>query len=101
MKRSHFIVHSRMMFKPTDLILTTCVFISVDLSLYKDESQIEKKTSGKRKAAKEKADSGESGPAAKKRKAFGRRETPTARAAKPNASGLKASNAGSKSAKVI
>lgn len=73
----------------------------MDLSLYKDESQIEKKTSGKRKA-KDRADSGKLSPAAKKRKvtATKTRETPTARAIKSNVGGSKASNAGSKSAKV-
>lgn len=39
----------------------------VDLSLYKDESQIEKKPSGKRKAQ-DKIDSGKTSSAAKKRK---------------------------------
>lgn len=75
----------------------------MDLSLYKDESQIEKKTSGKRKASNEKADSGETAPVAKKRKVIAARsrETPTARAAKSNAGGSKASSAGSISAKVI
>lgn len=71
--------------------------------MYKDESQIEKKTSGKRKAANERADSGETEPAAKKQKVTAARSrgTPTARAAKPNADGSKASSTGSKSAKVI
>lgn len=75
----------------------------MDLSLYKDESQIEKKTSGKRKAAKEKAERGETEPAAKKRKVIAAksRDTPTARAAKSNVDSSKASKAGSKSVKVI
>lgn len=70
----------------------------MDLSLYKDESQIEKKTSGKRKA-KDSADSGKLLPVTKKRKvsATKNRETPTARATKSNVGG---SNAGKNSAKV-
>lgn len=77
------------------------ISISVDLSLYKDESQIEKKKSGKRKAKDRDAD-GQAIPAAKKRKvtATKARETPIARASRSSVGTIKTSDAASKSAKV-
>lgn len=77
--------------------MSLCVL--VDLSLYKNESQIEKKKSGKRKAKDQDAGS-KSTPAAKKQKVTTTkaRETPTARTSRSNVS--KVSDAGLQSAKV-
>lgn len=74
----------------------------MDLSLYKDESQIEKKKAGKRKA--KHLDAGEkASPAAKKQKVSTTkaRETPIARASRSNVGGTKSTDSESaKSAKV-
>lgn len=67
--------------------------LSVDLSLYKDESQIEKKTSGKRKANDKNDSAKKSTTSAKKRK------TDTAKTQETPVKKLIAQN--SKSAKVI
>lgn len=58
------------------------VLVPVDLSLYKDESQIEKKTSGKRKAGEKSESTKKASPAAKKPKVETplNRPTPAAKA---------------------
>lgn len=79
--------------KKHDAIEIDLNFLSVDLSLYKDESQIEKKTSGKRKANDKNDSAKKSTTSAKKRK------TDTAKTQETPVKKVIAEN--SKSAKVI